>query len=159
MARFRWTEEAIAELRRQMNLEKTYAQIAKLLGCSENGVRIKVSRLGWGGRIGYLASRRMKGKKRPLSVRLKIAKASKARTSTPEHRERFRQAVGSPEIEAKRLAALTAHYDARRGGPLSPHLREAYALARSQHFSAREAYAVAISSDRQKGSDHVARKA
>lgn len=149
MARFRWTDEAIAAVRRGINLEKTYEQIGAELGVSEASVAHKVKRLGWSSteRSGFLRGRRLKGKKRPKDVARKIARANRRRMKNPEQRAKHAAVCRSLANDPRRLEASRRAMDAKRGGPLTPDIAETVRFLREVgKYRSREAYAIAIQS-------------
>lgn len=142
MARFRWTDEVVAELRRQMNLETTYAGIGKMLGVSEIAVRSKVFRLGWGshGHSSFKAHRRMKGKPKSAAFVANLVEHSRRRWRDPAMRERMLAHLTDPTLKAKRLRAVRAVYDARRGFAVSAeHADEFRRLTQNKGLTAHEA--------------------
>lgn len=128
MSRFQWTDDAMAELRRQLNYERTYSEIGMMLGVTENAVRMAVQRFGWSsmGRISFLNHRRNRGKPRSPEVRAKIAAAQKALWQNPEHRERMLATITENNQSPARCQKIRATIARKRGFAVPEEMRADY---------------------------------
>lgn len=142
MGRTAWTDERLAQLRRLMNLSRSYKEIGEELGCTANAARTTAYKYGWTGhgRSALIRSERQKGQKRPDGFGAKISEHSKRRWQDPEYRARMLAGIQSAATAAVRREKISEAYARRRGFRVPADLQAEYRfLVDVKKFSPREA--------------------
>lgn len=147
MARFRWTDEALAELRRLMNYDLPYEEIARRFGngCTANAARCRAYKMGWTGhgRAGRIRGDRLKGKPRDPAVIAKMSATAKANWSDPAYRDRVAPIIAETNRKPKRCAKIRRACELRRGFAIPSDKADEYRfLTNNKSLTAREAGAV-----------------
>ncbi|WP_416355533.1 GcrA family cell cycle regulator [Aureimonas phyllosphaerae] len=145
MTRFRWTDEALASLRRDMNLGLSYAEIAANLGCTVNAVRVRSYKAGFSsrGRSAMLTAERNKGKPRPAALRRRLAAKARERWADPAFRDRVLPIILETNRKPARCRKISLAQDRLRGAAIPPEIAADYRfLLNNKGLPAREALAV-----------------